>query len=369
MQPRLNDDVLLDIFPKVSLRDLTQLAKCSTEFQKLAIRTFKTKCNSQITLTDDVLDSEKKYREILSEFGENCDRVAICGVERPRDHRTEYRNIRLFHCIWHYVNAATLIYLKVHPFELEADRVNFFGAAVVEELPALEELDLFIPLVSANLNCSEPFDQWCPQLRILRLSGHFGIDMPADRMPTQLHTIDIRHNVLIEQEHIELLIKMNRHTLRHLTLIGLNEIEDINRFLKILITMDVHRHLQTLVLQLRRDWANPIWPYSLYWLGDQLLHFQALKVLDIAGFGNMANAMNASRFGGLHQLEVLVISSPQFNLSVEASEEFLMAFAANLPPLLKEFWLKRMIVKPTIWKAFRNAMPAKCKCYQLALED
>lgn len=366
-QPLLNDDVLLEIFAHVGILDLANVAKCSMNSQALAIRTFRTKFLGLISLDQEIIDEESDYRQILQEFGAYTNRIEIVGGERVRDRFTDHRNIRLFQCIWLYVNSATVKSLKVHPFYLEADRVNFFGSEVVEVLPQLEELDLLIPLVSANLNCKVPFDVWCPELRILRLSGNFGMDIPADKMPTTLHTIDINYNILIELEQIQTLLHANRFTLRHLILTGLNEIDDLNTFLDFLITIDLHRMLKTLALQLRRHASNVELPHILYTLKPNLSRFQTLKQLDIAGFGNLAaNYNNAQIFGTLQHLEVLIISSPLFNLSMEVNEDFLKAFAQNVPANLKEFWLKRLMVKSSVWNKFLALMPPTCKCYRIA---
>lgn len=368
LQPRLNDDCLLDIFAYMDILDLTQLAQCSLNFHSLAVRTFRTQFKGKISLDTELLGCEATYRDIFAAFGSHTDRIEIVSSIRSRDHRTEHRNSRLFHWLWRYVNAKTIKSLKVHPFELQADRMNFFGSHSINILPQLTELDLAIPLASANLNCDVPFNVWCPQLQVFRVTGHFGMDIPCQYMPTRLHTIEIKHNLLIEQEQIRQLIKANRHTLQHLVLVGLNEIEDTNRFLDILIACGVHRTLKTLVLQLRREWCNTQWPHSLYTLRTNLLQFGALNVLDIAGFGNIANLTNARLFAGLQTLEVLVISSPLFNLSVEADEDFLAVFPQHLPPRLKEIWLKRLMVKPTVWKRFRQSMPATCSCHHIPID-
>lgn len=336
-------------------------------FQALAIRTFCYQFNRQITFDQAILDTEADYRKILTEFGVYTARVEIIGGERPRDQLTHHRTIRLFQCIWLHVNPNTLRGIKVRPFYLEADRVNFFGSEVVEKFPQLEELDLLIPLVSNNLNCHVPFDTWCPQLRILRLSGDFGMDIPADKMPTTLHTIDINFNILIELEQIQMLLRMNQTTLRHLMLTGLNEIDDLNSFLDFLISIGLHRSLATLVLQLRRHTLNKAVAQFPYMLHLNLTRFQALAVLDIAGFGNLANLPNAHLFGKLLRLKVLVISSPLFNWSMKVDEDFLQMFAQNVPPQLTEFWLKRLLVKPATWNAFLRLMPPTCKCYRIAI--
>lgn len=308
--------------------------------------------------------SDRTVQGILEEFGEHTQRLEVHFEPLERDRMTDARFIRFFQRIWLHIDSRNLQKLKVHPLYLDAARVNVFGSELAE-FPELEELDLNIPLIGENLNSDEPFDIWCPKLKVLRLSGNFGIEMPADRSPTMLQTLEIAFNCLLDEDKVKALLKLNPN-LSELILRGVDDVDDLNEFLDYLVSIEMHRTLTGLVLQLRHDASNNELPHIIYTLRPTLMQFTQLRTLDIAGFGNLAIKGNAHLFGMLENLEVLVISSPLWNLAMEVNVEFLRTFAANAPPKLRKFWLKRLMVKRTVWEAFLKLMPKTCECYKIA---
>lgn len=315
-------------------------------------------------LDKEITASVQLVQGILEEFGAHTQHLEITSDHIKRDPMTDSRVIRFFQRTWLYIDSTKLKKIKVHPLYLDASRVNYFGSEMAE-FPELEELDLNIPLVSANLNADLPFDVWCPKLRILRLSGNFGIDITPEISPTNLHTLEIGFNILIDSDQVKSLLKMNPH-LTELILTGVNDVDDLNEFLDYLVSIDMHRTLTGLVLQLRRHASNNELPHIIYTLRPTLTMFTQLRSLDIAGFGNLAVMGNAHLFGMLPNLEVLVISSPYWNLAMEVNEDFFRTFAAYTPPKLMKFWLKRLMVKRTVWDHFLKLIPITCKCYKIA---
>lgn len=308
--------------------------------------------------------SDQMVQAILEEFGAHTQRLEVYFEQLKRDRMTDVRFIRFFQRIWLYIDSRNLEKIKVHPLYLNASRVNVFGSELVE-FPALRELDLDIPLISEHLNSDQPFDVWCPKLKVLRLSGNFGIEISADRSPTMLQTLEIAFNVLLDEDKVKALLKLNPN-LSELILRGVDDVDDLNEFLDYLVSIEMHRTLTSLVLQLRRDASNNELPHIIYTLRPTLMQFTQLRTLDIAGFGNLAIKGNAHLFGMLENLEVLVISSPLWNLAMEVNMEFLRTFAANAPPKLRKFWLKRLMVKRTVWEEFLKLMPKTCKCNKIA---
>lgn len=325
----------------------------------MANRIFVVKKDAKLILYQEEV---QKNKSILEEFGWYTFDLQITG-KMPSEAYLQSNIIAFIELLWVYLNPNNLRRLIIHPINLKLPPINFFSSNITK-FRNIEELDFTVPFLNDNGNGVVLFNIHCPRIRILRIAGPTSINWTIFSMPTTLHTLQITFNSLIEEYYLRQLISFNPG-LKHLHLKGVTEIYDLNKFIQYLISIDLHVSLETLELQLRRIATTYQPPHVMYTLKPFIQEFVQLKKLDIAGFGNLATIENVRTFEGIQKLEVLIISSPLWDLAMEVSKEFLDTFAVHVPPNLRELWIKRMIVKRTNWDSFTASLENRCNCHLL----
>lgn len=340
--PGLNDHVVLHILADLNLHDLHTVAKCSRRFQVLAQRTFRIALEGRLTLNDDLLNGldvgQFNLFRVFGPFVKHLVYDSWWSFDTPN--------------IWDNLDITILRSVKIRSKFLNIDYLR-------EQIHRFDELESLVIRADHTLNFN--FRQWCPKLKSLALGINLEIDTPEEHFPYTLRTLDMDLYSVTAEHDLTLLLHKNLH-LKNLRLHMYRGGPKPNDLFKCLVKAGLHTTMESLAFlrgNIELDYVTrDIAEEDSYELSSKLALFQQLKRLQLTVHNGLGVIANVPLFRSLANLEYLEIT-----VGNKEPEKFLMAFAADIPPNLKEFVIEDWFpISEENWCAFVAAMPTSCKC-------
>lgn len=327
MVPVLCDDVMLEIFGNLTLKQLSKVAQCSRHFEQLAQYAFSLKLDGRL---EDISDRSSKFyippnerNDIMRVFGLFAKHVNVNCCPRP----------------WDVFDVNKLQSLLVRPSQIDSQR---FANVKHLELICLRKKN------KIDIDFGESF----PVLKSLKLV--LTAQFRPRQLPRGLHALNLNFKSLtVEPNALKACLALNPE-IQELTLSGLNV--QLSDLCDCMIKLGIHLTLKSLKFQRNS--------YPSRGLSHKLTMFQELRTLKLDTVQVTAKDPH-NNFELLRQmpnLETLHITNCLWGVVINKT---LKTSAAHVLPNLKELVLGPALFYRSKFDDFVAVMPSTCKCYYI----
>lgn len=352
----LNDYCLQEVFARLDIFALANVAKCCKRFQRLAHSSFrqdfKSSMNYEVMTCKNCPKKINESRIIFKEFGSELVELSFakmnycCIYGTPR--KISIHFVQQFSKI---IDANILQTLDFGKIKMRARHMNLMMSEI-KMLPQL--LRLTIKLEGNNYYQIGDLSKWCPNLNYLSVKGDINLNNTLTNCFASLKELVVRANYAISKRNMTIYLN-NNSQINKLTAESLGCYKHPNELIDHLVQFPIYKTLEEL------NMGNSIssHPFQNYNFTENLMKLTALTSLRLAYGKNIISKWNGRIISQLTGLNVLCFVFEEDMLQLPMTKEFLR-YIVKLRDL-KHFSLENFTILDSNWQRFMELKPIDCQ--------